>query len=426
MKKFLNRFQVIVSMLVNSIAFYPTLIFIGFLILGFTMVSYEDDKMTEFLADKASFLVISNADNARAILTTLIGGILSLTVFSFSMVMILLNQASSNFSPRLLPGLISDKKNQFVLGFYLGTIAFNIIVLIGIIPTENAYTQNGFSVLIAIIFGVICLGLFVFFIHAMSSNIQINNILKGIFVETSNRLESLIKEERKQYDDFPTDTSNWHIIKTYEAGYFFGVNEGRLLQFANDMESNLLVLPYKGKYLLPHMPIIKTKQELTEEQVSDLRELIQFSVSRNTDENYVLGLKQITEVGLKAMSPGINDPGTCIMTIDYITQLLALRMKLDDREFFSKEDQDYKIELYTVSFEDLLQEAMAAYRQYCKHDVIIMQKLIFMLKYLRRMETKVEDYYNVIDHQLEIIREDYQENIENSHDLKRLDILFEK
>ncbi|MFP3759150.1 DUF2254 family protein, partial [Cupriavidus sp. SIMBA_020] len=78
-----------------------------------------------------------SAENARTILSTLAGSIISLTVFSFSMVMVVLNSASASLSPRVVPGLITRKSHQMVLGFYLGSIIYSIIMLININKLDN-------------------------------------------------------------------------------------------------------------------------------------------------------------------------------------------------------------------------------------------------------------------------------------------------
>src|SRR5690606_15243639 len=141
--------------------------------------------LTRYLKEKLGLLIIDNADTARSLLSTLIGGVISLMVFSFSMVMILLNQASTNYSPRLLPGLISNKRHQFVLGFYIGTILFNILCLINVLPGDNPFQIPAFTILIAIMLGPVCLILFVFFIHSISEAIQINNILQRLYQVTT-------------------------------------------------------------------------------------------------------------------------------------------------------------------------------------------------------------------------------------------------
>lgn len=167
-------------------------------------------------------------------------------------------------------------------------------------------------------------------------------------------------------------------------------------------------------------------KELSEEEQKTLNGYIIYSNSHQVDDNYVLGIKQMAEVGVKAMSSGINDPGTAVMTIDYLTELLALRMQLGDIERYQADNSDYTLELTTVNFDDLLYQMLAAYRQYCKHDIILMEKIITMLKYLRVQEAYEKSYHNSIDNQLVIIKEDYQSNIQNESDKKKLDELMVK
>lgn len=366
----------------------------------------------------APALMINNADTARSILSTLIGSILSLTVFSFSMVMLLLNQASSNFSPRLLPGLIGDKNNQVVLGFYLGTILYNIIILISILPDGEYYQMNGFSILVGIILGMLCLALFVFFIHSISNAIQIDNILESIFIKTKNKLELLCSEENETLE-VSIKFREHADIRSQKAQYYQGIKEDAAKKFAAANEVNIEIIPYKGKYLLPNTPLAKVDRKLTEEQLEEIQGIFNFSNEKLISRNFVLGIKQISETGIKAMSPGINDPGTAIITLDYLTELLAIRMRLDDFETM-KTDDEFAIVLNNLPFKDLLYENLALYRQYCKHDYILMSRLSFMLKYLVLQKCKKQEYLEVIKQQMNILQQDFCK-IENESDRKNLE-----
>ena len=115
--------------IIQSIAFYPMIISLGFLLLALGSLQFENLEIVSAIKKKIPYIFIEDYETARSILSTIIGGIISLTVFSFSMVMVVLNQASSNFSPRLLPSLISNKRHQIILGFYIGTLLYCIIIL---------------------------------------------------------------------------------------------------------------------------------------------------------------------------------------------------------------------------------------------------------------------------------------------------------
>ena len=124
MSKFLYIFVRYFKNIKNSIAFYPSMIAMLMIAFAILAIYLEDALITKKILNKLPILIIHDPDTGRAILNTMIGGIISLMVFSFSMVMLLLNQASSNFSPRVLPSLIANKRHQFVLGVFIGTIVY--------------------------------------------------------------------------------------------------------------------------------------------------------------------------------------------------------------------------------------------------------------------------------------------------------------
>ncbi len=176
MKKLFNRIVTFYHTISSKIAFFPTLIAFGGLVLAFLMIYFESKGISIKMLKIFPQLAIENGDTALSIINVCIGGLISLMVFSFSMVMLLLSQASSNYSPRLLPGLISDKKHQIILGIYLGTIIYNIFTLFSIEPSEEKYSLPGLSILLGIAATIFCLALFIYFIHNISQSIQINNI----------------------------------------------------------------------------------------------------------------------------------------------------------------------------------------------------------------------------------------------------------
>lgn len=401
----------------RSIAFLPSIISSGFLLLAFVSLYYENGT-TEFLKEYLPTLIINNADTARSILSTLIGSILSLTVFSFSMVMLLLNQASSDFSPRLLPGLISNKNNQLVLGIFLGTIIYNIIVLISILPSGESYIMNGFSILVGIIMGVISLAFFVFFIHSISNDIQIDNILKSIFDKTVLSLK-LELEERNHSSAIHTELENINLIKSNKASYFDGVKINELKEFADKYKTDILIKPYKGEYLLPNTVLAYTSKKIDKEASAKLENCLSFSPNQKLQDNYILGIKQIMETGIKSMSPGINDPGTAILTIDYITELLALRMQFADFIHLETNSQQ-QIRINNLSFKGLLYQTLAPFRTYCSHDIIVINKLLNMLNYLLDQDSAEENYYDLLHKEKEAIFNDAKENIKNSEDIKTM------
>ncbi len=176
--KYVLRLQ---ERVIYSIAFIPTLMVILWLIFGFLIFNFDGSDSSKWIKDNLEFVLVNGTDSARMVLTTIIGGVISLTVFSFSMVMVVLNRTSASFSPRVLPQLVAQKFHQIVLGFYMGTIVYSLILVVKIDSDENL---PSLGILLAMIFAIISLGLFIYFIHSISEAIQVDNILSQIFKKT--------------------------------------------------------------------------------------------------------------------------------------------------------------------------------------------------------------------------------------------------
>lgn len=406
MKHLFNKLLSFYNVIKSNIAFYPTILsFLGF---GFSlfMILLEQKGISKYLLDIIPILVVENGDTALTVLSACVGGLISMMVFSFSMVMLLLSQASSNYSPRLLPGLISDKRHQIILGIYLATILYIIFTMFSIQPTGEKYTLPGFSVLIGIIFTVVCLCSFIYFIHNISKSIQISNILEKIYVDAKNRLEHVLEQEKehKTTETFK-NTDDWHSYKSIESGYFQNFSAKNMLAFCKENETKLYLKIPKGLYILNNDVFLKSEKQLTDEQLKKVLSNINYSRSELVSDNYSLAFKQITEIAVKAMSPGINDPGTAVNSIDYLTELFALRMKKEDLEVYVEDKTPYfKVE--TISFKVLLYNVMASLRTYSKHDPTVVQKLFWMLKYLEKQPAFTQNYISNIKDEMQLLKKD--------------------
>ena len=104
MNKLTYKIKVWYHLLTNSIGFYPTLISVLFFLISVGMIFLESSGYTKYFIKNFPLLTISSKDTARSIMSTIAGGVISLTVFSFTMVMIVFNQAATNYSPRIIPG----------------------------------------------------------------------------------------------------------------------------------------------------------------------------------------------------------------------------------------------------------------------------------------------------------------------------------
>ena len=404
----------------SSIAFVPSLITIGMTVLAVGLLVAENYGISSYVLERTPMLVVSNESTGRALLTTLIGGLMGLMVFSFSMVMVLLNQAASQFSPRLLPGLVSKRQNQVVLGVYIGTICYCLFTLMNVQPKVGSYTIPSVTIVIGVLLGVFCLALFVYFINGISRGVQVEDVLSGIHRQTRKRLLRLREDERRQRDDRPRQLDGWQTINATNTGYYQGIQQRQLTSLAKKHNTAFKILVPVGTFVLDNVPLIKSRRQLPDEALKDLGSCISFANEEHINNSYVFGVKQITEVALKAMSPGINDPGTCITCIDYLTELFALRMDFDDVGYAADEEGVPRVYFTPVSFDYLLYFVMSELRAYCKHDPVVLHQLLRMFRYLLLRDNERRRYYEILMREINTLMADIAESIPNRSDRERL------
>ena len=413
------------SRVLQSIAFYPVLISVGFLLLAFIILELESLELVKNLKQRMPYFFIEDYETARAILTTLVGGILSLTVFSFTMVMVVLSQASSNFSPRLLPSLVSNKRHQLILGVYIGTLLYCIIILIFLGAQGIDAHSVGFSTMFAAISGVFCIGLFVYFIHSISTSIQIQNIIDNIFRSSSRYLD----EEYKDFNSLKVGLqelrlNNFETIYSHKSGYYRGFDASLLGDSLIDEGHHIEVLPFVGKHMWEGMPLILVQKSIEGKDLEDLLFCVDMSNNRADNNKGIGGFIKLMEIAVKAMSPGINDPGTAIDAINKLAPLLMKTMRFPNKTSNSLREGKIILVTNNLRAKELLQMIIQPIRLYAKKDSSVVLALMGALKYMAQ-DTKIsKENKEEVQKELEALKMDVEENIANKFDREKILALF--
>jgi len=407
--------------ILQSIAFYPVLISAAFFVVAITGLQAEHWETIVSIKKNIPYLFIQDYETARSILSTLIGGILSLTVFSFSMVMVVLSQASANFSPRLLPSLISNKKNQIILGIYVGTLLYCIVILIALGAYGIDSNSLGLSTMFAAILGVVCVAFFVYFIHSISRAIQIHNIIHRIFKRCKIYLDNeLGNPSNLEVGLSHIELKDWTALRSKDTGYFRDFDIDLLDDSIKNQEIQITVLPYINKHVWEGMPVLRVNQTLNKEEIKSLLFCLIVSSDRHEDDRGLGGIIKLMEIAVKAMSPGINDPGTAIDAINKIGILLAKFIQFPNYSSKPIANGPCIITRTNVPAEELMRIVVQPIRLYARHDNAVLYELIGALKFVHQTSNLSNTNRNVIRLELKALRHDLENNITNPIDKKNI------
>lgn len=374
-----NRLFRLYHRVTGSIAFYPTLIAVGLAVLCVVTILLEMTWLQPYKEDLDLGLV-KNAENARLILGTLVGGIISLMVFSFSMVMVVLNSAASSLSPRVIPGLISSRSHQVVLGVYLGTI-IDSLMLISTIQEGDDINVPSLGIFLALGLAVICLCLFVYFIRSISLSIQVDFILNRVYKQTLGQLRARRRQLQDSHEPIWPDDAQWTVVRARRSGYFKALNVAAAQDLLEEQDARMTVQVHYGFFVMPRHPLMRIDRELDENCTNRLLDCFDFYVEEYAQRHFFFGFKQIVEIAVRALSPGINDPGTAIKAIDMLGVLLAERMQMPDHEVARAEDRP-RIFIRELNLHQLLQMTFGPQRRYGADDLQVLQALLQACKNL--------------------------------------------
>ena len=376
------------SKIVTSIAFYPAMIAIGFLILSVIMLELDFSETGKHIKSTYKWISLKDASTARSILSTIVGGIISLTVFSFSMVMILLNQAASQMSNRMLEGMITNRFQQVVLGIYIGSIVYALSLLSSIRDIDSGIYVPALSIYLLLLFTVIDIFIFIYFLHYVTNSVKYETIIKRVHKKT---LHSLCRiSTQKEASIFKHPDMELNVITIPSSEYFQGFNETELARFAAHHEGLIEFLHPPGIYLLKGMPVLNfySGKRLSEEEISQMLVPVDFFSGQPIEKNPHYGFHQLAEVAIKALSPGINDPETAKLSLNALTDLFSYKLTHFVKTLHEDESGKIRVRSVDWSFEKLFAECYYPIWDYGKHDRYIQHSLEDMLEQLIHCDLK--------------------------------------
>lgn len=380
------------SKIINSIAFYPAIIAIGFLVLSVFMLRFDFSETGKQIKSSLSWLSLKDASTARSILSTIGGGIISLTVFSFSMVMIVLNQAASQMSNRMLESMIANRFQQFILGVYIGTIVYALFLLSNIRDINSGIYIPALSIYLLLLLTVIDIFIFIYFLHYVTQSVKFETIIERVHKQTLSSLHRICTTQ------FPTalilPETTFQKISLPSSGYFQGFNKKELTKLACEHDGVVHFLHPPGTFLLKGTPILHFygAKKLSEKETEDIMVAIDFYNGQPIDINPYYGFHQLAEVAIKALSPSINDPETAVLSLHALTDLFAYKLNHFNQSIFEDEKSIARVQSFEWSFEKLFEECYYPIWEYGKKDRYLQNAMLQMIEQL--MQNDKEEKYS--------------------------------
>ncbi|HSA84924.1 MAG TPA: DUF2254 domain-containing protein [Nitrospira sp.] len=330
--------------------------------------------------------------DARQMLIVVSSTMITVTGLVFALTIIALQIASGQYSPRLLRNFMRDRGTQFVLSVFVGAFAYSTAGLhtVGVQNPDEAAFMPRLAVSGSLGLALASLGVLIYFIHHLSSSIQIDTIMNMIVRETLEVIDNLYPDRPGGEDpeDRCPDPPAWAItLLSEESGYIQDVEPELLVQAAARHDVVIRLIRMVGDHVIAGTPIAWAWQRSADHAPAEavLREALGHSIQVGFERTMLLdvpfGIRRLVDIGNRALSPAINDPYTATQALHHLAVVLCVlsRRRLGDR-LYRDEHDTVRVTIPFPTFSDYLRLGTEQIRRFGAKEPAVARGLVRLLK----------------------------------------------
>ncbi|WP_189882002.1 DUF2254 domain-containing protein [Streptomyces xantholiticus] len=272
--------------------------------------------------------LISWAEDAKIIVTTIAAAMMTFIGVVFSISLVAVQMAAGNFSPRIVRIFTRSRISKATFSVFLATFLLSLLVLTSYDseqdPAKVASVPLVQSALTLLLVGLSLL-LFIAYVTQTLQLMKVGPVVERVTKESFRVLE---RTPVQLSDEAPLPDEVATVLHRGRSGTLRDVHVARLVRAARRKDVVLRLVPRIGDFVVPGTPVIAVHSRRNDGRKDlPVRQVLQSSVSvgveRTFHQDLGFGLRQLSDIGLRALSPAVNDPTTAVQCLDRIVQFLA-------------------------------------------------------------------------------------------------------
>ena len=384
----------------SSLWFRPLMMILGAIFLAMGLLEAD----TRFGASEAAprmWSYTGGAQGARTILSLIAGTFISIFSLAFSVTIVTLTLATSQFGPRLMNNFMRDSHTHYTLGYFAAVFVYCLLV-IRAVPQNEGFTP-GLSVSGGLVLAVIGFVLIIYFIHHVASSIKADKLIslvEGDLKRTIARmyprardLSAPHREQRKAAKLPPDFTLNAAPARALDTGYVEAVEYDALLALATKRDLVFKLFRKPGEYVTKDVPLLLAYplQDVGEELNEAVNNHFLLGSQRTPLQDLEFTINQLVEVALRALSPGINDTFTALTCIDRLGSAMSMLARREmDSPYALDKDGELRLVKDVFIFGTSLDKAFDLLRQNGAGNPAVLVRLLDALTAVAMQTTDAE------------------------------------
>ncbi len=379
----------------SSFWFLPSLITIGSVALAFAAV-YTDRAWIGASAYSKDWLFTAEPESVRQMLVTIAGSMITVASLVFSITLVALTLASQQLGPRLLTSFKEDRANQLVLGVFVGTFVYSLLVLGTVSSADDTFFVPYCSAVVAVVLAIGSFGVLIFFFHHMAESIEADFVIAQVFQNLVDSIDKTFPEK----DADPAEVAegpkraeaecadrNKTEIDTPDTGYIQAIDVDALRDLAEKHGFRLELLCRPGHFVVETCPVAQVVADgpLDDDIEAAVLEAIVVGPKRTPTQDIEFQIRALVEIAVRALSAGVNDLNTALTCIDQLGAALARILRREMPDALIRSDRgEILVKRDLPDFQGLMDASFHDIRQNSSDDAAVSIRLVHTLTMLSR------------------------------------------
>lgn len=353
----------------------PALLVAGGVILAIILLGFDRSGFIPGWLVDSRWLHGGGAEGARTLLGTIAASTIGVTGTVFSITIAALSLAAGQMGPRLLRNFTRDRGNQITLGLFLGTFAYSLMVLrsMGTLADRGFVPHLSLSVGILLAFG--CVATLVFFVGHIAGRINVDTVIDLVSEDARLAVKHLARDEPE------TAVPNLDFLETTvpvhdgRCGYLQQIDEAGLADWAAEHGVVIRMLVRPGDFVFPGAPIGLLSGAVGGADAA-IKNATALGRQRGSSPGLDFVVRQMVEVAVRALSPGVNDPNTAISVLDRLGSLLCEIAPLNLPSGVVVRDGSPALLMPTLGYEELVDNMFGVIRRHAAGDTDVLVRIL--------------------------------------------------
>ncbi|MGB8635640.1 MAG: DUF2254 domain-containing protein [Rhodanobacteraceae bacterium] len=326
------RLRLWLDRLRTSLWFVPSLIVLAAVVLAYAALAIDARLPDQWWKDATGLVALFDVRIGGGMATLQVVGTSIITIAGvvFSITIAAMTLASGQYTSRVLRNFIRDRGNQTVLGLFLGIFVYCLLIMRSLSGVSDNSHAPPLSMLLALLLAFVGIATLIYFIHHIAMSLQATRVVASIgesalpsvdrhFPDRFEPPEESDLERRKPVD------GQRKSLRSRRNGYVTGINFDDLLVVADKCDCLVRVWRSPGHFVTEGEAVaeVQSGEALDEDVLDDLLGAWSFSQQRTLENDPAYGLRQLVDVALKALSPGVNETSTGVMCVNWIGVMLV-------------------------------------------------------------------------------------------------------